>query len=125
MTNLNLEEARKLSYTLRRNGNNLKLRAEVRDDRIVFSGGKQGEHSLAVTVSSKARVLAHWEGYIENNGLRLAPKKGERVYFVTGSQNYPRIGLVVSATRQWVSVAFKYNYGRKTVRKMRLSEVTF
>ncbi len=39
-------------------------RAEVRDDRIVFTGGWYGEHSVLVDDDAE-RVLAHWSGYVE------------------------------------------------------------
>ena len=38
--------------------------------RIVFTGGRFGEHSLDVRVSSRERVLAHWAGYCEANDAR-------------------------------------------------------
>lgn len=46
-----------------------RLRAELRDGRIVFTGGKTGEHSIdaRAAISSADRVLAHWRGYVENN----------------------------------------------------------
>jgi hypothetical protein len=31
--------------------------------RIVFTGGEKGTHSLAISCSSEARVMAHWDGY--------------------------------------------------------------
>jgi hypothetical protein len=31
--------------------------------RIVFTGGEKGDHSLAISCSSEARVMAHWDGY--------------------------------------------------------------
>ena len=46
------------------------LCAVVRGDRIVFVGGKAGEHSLALSVSSPERIRAHWAGYCENNGCK-------------------------------------------------------
>ncbi len=39
--------------------------ANVVGDRIVFSGGRGGEHSLDLGCSSAERVLAHWTGYCE------------------------------------------------------------
>ena len=33
-------------------------------DRIVFSGGLHGEHSLAFDQTNRARLLAHYKGYI-------------------------------------------------------------
>jgi len=45
------------------------LRAFLRDDRFVFTGGNWGEHSIAadVSITSAARLLAHWQGYVESN----------------------------------------------------------
>ena len=45
------------------------LGVQLRGDRFVFSGGFQGEHSLAADelITSAARLLAHWEGYVDNN----------------------------------------------------------
>lgn len=39
--------------------------AELRADRIVFTGGWYGEHSLSIDNSDADRVLAHWSGYVE------------------------------------------------------------
>ena len=61
---------------------NLKLRLEkgheinhgefsmwVEGNRIEFSGGRYGNHSIARS-SSEERIAAHWAGYITNNGGR-------------------------------------------------------
>lgn len=52
---------------MRREGNGLEVRAEVRDVDgdvwVVFTGGRRGEHKLLVSASDAARVAAHWEGY--------------------------------------------------------------
>lgn len=47
------------------------IKAIIRGDRIVFTGGKYGEHSLAVEdhITSAERLVKHWEGYLETNGL--------------------------------------------------------
>ena len=55
--------ARKFAETLRAGS----LRAEVRGDEIVFTGGMYGEHSLYLPASSQERVQAHWDGYVSNN----------------------------------------------------------
>jgi hypothetical protein len=68
---MDIDKAVKLSYDLRRQTRwGRSLRADVEGGRLVFSGGTQGVHSIDVGVSSLARVLAHWEGYCENNGCR-------------------------------------------------------
>jgi len=64
---LSVETALGLAETLRSDG----LRAEVRGDSIVFAGGAYGEHSLYIPVSSRDRVMAHWNGYVTNNGRSL------------------------------------------------------
>ena len=102
--------ATKLSYDLRRqNGGSFTLRAAVVGDRIVFSGGTQGEHSLAIDVSSKARILAHWEGYCENNKMPL-PKLGEKVRFV-GTNGCVYLGTVAKIGTKRLGLDFHYRHG--------------
>lgn len=45
------------------------LTARLVADRFVFSGGHWGEHSLAAeaSITSAARLVAHWRGYVSNN----------------------------------------------------------
>lgn len=40
---------------------------------IVMAGGKTGSHSIAVGPSSGQRLLAHWQGYVRNQGLAVEP----------------------------------------------------
>src|SRR5271154_4578748 len=40
-------------------------------DRIVMDGGRAGSHAIYAGVSSAERLLAHWKGYVENQGLSL------------------------------------------------------
>ena len=40
---------------------------------ILMAGGKTGSHSIAVGPSSAERLLVHWQGYVENQGLSLGP----------------------------------------------------
>jgi hypothetical protein len=35
-----------------------------------MDGGKFGPHTLSAKVSSAERLLVHWKGYVENQGLR-------------------------------------------------------
>ena len=49
------------------------LRLYRQGDWIMMSGGKWGQHSLAVRPSSGERLLTHWQGYIKNQGLPIAP----------------------------------------------------
>ena len=43
------------------------FRTTVDGGRIVFTGGRYGDHSLDTRTSSRERVLAHWAGYCKNN----------------------------------------------------------
>lgn len=36
---------------------------------IVFSGGAHGDHQIDLLASDAARILAHWNGYLEANGI--------------------------------------------------------
>jgi len=47
------------------------LRLRRKGDWIEMEGGKHGGHSLAVGPSSGARLLVHWKGYVENQGLSI------------------------------------------------------
>ena len=66
--------------TLRAAGNELTCRigdlfltSRLVEDRCVFSGGLQGDHSLDARASSPSadRLIAHWRGYCETNGVTL------------------------------------------------------
>jgi len=43
----------------------VRLYAVLESDRVVFKGGRFGEHSLDAKLSSADRVIAHWRGYIQ------------------------------------------------------------
>ena len=103
--------ATKLAFDLRRqNGGSFKLRADVVGDRIVvFSGGTQGSHSLALDVSSKARILAHWEGYCESNKMPL-PALGGKVRFV-GNNGKVYLGTVTKIGTKRLGLDFHYRHG--------------
>jgi hypothetical protein len=47
----------------------LALRAELRADYFVFTGGRWGAHSIAADalITDAKRLLAHWQGYVDNN----------------------------------------------------------
>lgn len=110
-------------------------------DQIVMSGGKWGPHSISAKVSSAERLLTHWRGYVENQGLSLGPgytterpsvalvphlKSSERDYqpgdkIAFSSPSYTgkghhgwRPGVVVRATpkRVLVEYSFKYDLAR-------------
>jgi hypothetical protein len=144
---MDLVEARKLSFTLRRLCVSREdLRADVvegadrlvakvgpdgrpswkmeRDARIVFRGGA-GEHSLDVFVSSSERILAHWEGYCEANGL-LRPNVGERVMFPSGSSpDGLRYGQVVKVGTKRAVVTFKYKHGGTSTKAVPFNEIRY
>jgi len=63
-------EADNLIATLPKPGS---LRLYRDGDQIVMAGGKTGAHAITVGPSSGDRLLAHWQGYVENNGLSLGP----------------------------------------------------
>ena len=63
-------EADNLIATLPKPGG---LRLYREGDWIMMTGGKHGEHSLAVEPSSGQRLLIHWQGYVKNQGLSLEP----------------------------------------------------
>lgn len=100
----------------------------LRSDRIVFSGGKDGPHSLDVAASTPERILAHWQGYCENNGLRAAPQVGDTVHFPSASAwqagGY-RKGRVLKVGPKRVRVAFTYKHGGKAETTVRISELRF
>jgi hypothetical protein len=52
------------------------IRTELRADRFVFTGGAFGEHSLAADdlITSAERLLAHWQGYVENTVQAFAAR---------------------------------------------------
>ncbi len=49
------------------------LTARLIEGRFVLSGGLYGEHSLdaRASITSAERLVAHWRGYVENNGGSL------------------------------------------------------
>ena len=98
-------------------------------DRIVMSGGKWGTHSIRASVSNAERLLVHWKGYVENQGLSLGPdyaraelprsakeiaadlQPGDRVTFYSASYSSAggwRPGIVVRTTPKRVLVEFSY-----------------
>ena len=77
---LTLPEARTLCRTLVRAGNGIVVRTELRRDgrdyRVTFTGGRKGEHSIWLSVSSEERIRAHFDGYCSSNGLAPATAPG-------------------------------------------------
>lgn len=50
-----------------------RLLARLEGDRIVFTGGAFGDHSIAAeaSISSAERVEAHWRGYVQATERKL------------------------------------------------------
>jgi len=112
-------------------------------DAIVMAGGKWGSHSLSVPVSSGQRLIIHWKGYVENQGLSLgsdygraetprSPRQtgtdladfqpGEKITFYSpsysgkGARGY-RPGTVVRATPKRALVEYSFKYDLKHARE--------
>jgi hypothetical protein len=93
--------------------------------RIVFKGGKNGEHSLDVLASTPERILAHWLGYCENNGL-LKPVVGQLVSFPSGSSpSGYRYGKVLKVGSKRAVIAFTYKHGGKSTKTVPFNEIKF
>lgn len=76
---------------------------------VVFSGGTSS-HSIDLATSSRERILAHWDGYCQANGLRSRPRVDEAVGFVSRSASKAmmgcRPGRVVAVTATTVTVGY-------------------
>ena len=134
-------EADNLIATLPKPG---KLRLFRENDQIVMAGGTWGSHSLSAKVSSAERLLVHWRGYVENQGLSLGPgytterpspeliphlKTSERDYqpgdkIAFSSPSYSgkgahgwRPGTVVRATPKRVLVEYSFKYDLEQAKK--------
>ena len=135
-------EADALIATLPKPG---KLQLFREDDRIVMDGGKWGAHALSAKVSSAERLLVHWKGYVENQGLSLGPgystekpsatliphlmkgsdrdyQPGDKIAFSSpsysgkGAHGY-RPGVVVRATPKRVLVEYSFKYDIEEARR--------
>lgn len=99
-----------------------------RSDRIVFTGGAQGTHSLDVGASSPARILAHWEGYRENNGLAARPTPGSCVRFPSASAwqagGY-RVGTVLAVGPKRARIAYTFKHGGKAEATVPIRDLRF
>lgn len=113
---MNLLEAHKFVKTLYRTGRikiTTRIEKEKNDARVVFSGGLTGDHSIWLSVSSQERILAHFEGYCEANGMD-APKVGQLVRFPSPSNwqaGGTRLGRVVKVGPKRAVVAYKFKHG--------------
>ena len=134
-------EADNLIATLPKPGN---LRLFRENDQIVMDGGKWGPHSLSAKVSSAERLLVHWKGYVENQGLSLGPgytterpspeliphlktserdyQPGDKIAFSSpsysgkGAHGY-RSGTVVRSTPKRVLVEYSFKYDLEQAKK--------
>jgi hypothetical protein len=48
------------------------VRPDGKDARVVFSGGRHGEHSLSWMNYRPENIAIHFQGYCESNGIQLA-----------------------------------------------------
>jgi hypothetical protein len=89
------------------------LRSEVDGEWISLIGGRQGPHAVAIGVSSRARVLAHWRGYCENNGLGAVPAPDDTVRFPSRSSGSgSRVGKVLRVTPTRCLIGYRFDYQR-------------
>ena len=116
------------------------LRLFREGDRIVMDGGKWGLHLLSVPASTGERLLVHWRGYVENQGLSLGPdygrtepprpasqvardfEPGDKVTFSSASYSAAggwRPGIVVRATPKRVLVEFSFKKEIERARRER------
>ncbi len=134
-------EADNLIATLPKPGS---LRLYREGDQIIMEGGKTGSHSITAKVSSAERLLAHWKGYVENQGLSLGPgytpgrpspeliphlkssdrdyQPGDKIGFSSpsysgkGAHGY-RPGVVVRVTPKRVLVEYSFKYDLERAQK--------
>lgn len=102
-------------------------------DQIVMDGGKWGPHSISAKVSSGARLLTHWKGYVENQGLSLGPdyytrpkesalapdyQPGDKIMFESASAAKGwRGGTVVRTTPKRILVEYSFKYDIEDARR--------
>jgi hypothetical protein len=123
--------AERLVKNLRRHGQGtregqtqeVKLRADIRDGRIVFSGGLWECASIDLSVSSGARILAHWDGYCAAHSLKAAPVVGHWVPFLLGSRLTQYRGKVLKSTPLRTTVHFRYRHGGYATRALRTADL--
>lgn len=95
--------------------------------RIVFSGAKSGEHSIDVYASDEARILAHWIGYCQNNGMHK-PQVGQTVEFLSASNwqsGCIRRGRVLKLGPKRAVIAYTFKHGGKATITLPFSQVRF
>lgn len=93
--------------------------------RALFEGGQSGGHSVQLDVSSRERVLSHFEGYCEANGC-ARPVVGQTVEFPSASAwragGY-RKGRVVAVGRTRATVAYRFAHGGETSKAVKFHEL--
>lgn len=97
------------------------IRAILRDDRIVFEGGTAGTHSIAAEpeISTPERVVAHWSGYLESNGVDPLRTPGT-VFYWDGHGHKPN-ARILRVTRRGAKGRL---YGRAIYRSGRVGAET-
>lgn len=91
---------------------------------IVYAGGKQGEHRIWADVSSAARILAHWEGYCQSNGLRSKPAVGEKLSFQRGMFGlWPAVVTAVHKSR--VTLSYRLRRGEVKACTVSIADLRF
>lgn len=109
------------------------LRLYREDDRIVMDGGKWGPHAISAKASSGERLLVHWKGYVENQGLSLGPdyytrpkesalapdyQPGDKIMFESASAAKGwRGGTVVRTTPKRILVEYSFKYDIEDARR--------
>ena len=89
------------------------LRLYREGDWILMAGGTSGPHSIPVGPSSGQRLLTHWQGYVNNQGLSIEPMTAA----LAGLSSFARTvydGLCETKTRSLLrgSIAKKLRVGR-------------
>jgi hypothetical protein len=98
----------------------------VPEERLVFTGAASGEHSIDLSCSDEARARAHWEGYLEANGIRRAPAVGERVVFPSSSSpDGWRTGRVLKVGPRRCCIEFRYKNGFTSSKTVPIHECRF
>jgi hypothetical protein len=92
------KEAVALVKNLRHRERGLRLRASVRGDSIVFTGGEYGEHSLVTSCSTPERVQSHWHGYVTGSGC--APVTKGRMAICEHLNSYYAVQVVELGEKQ-------------------------
>jgi len=100
------------------------LVAHIDGDRVVFSAGGRPAHSLYLSVSTKARVRAHWRGFLEAHGI-IEARPGDWVSFPSSSMpSGYRSGRVLAVGPLHAIVRYRFQHGRMAApRAVRLEDL--